>query len=109
MFSIWKVRKDQNEQLLKPFVEWTIETRSGDLVEMPLGFHEECKRNKLALARCRDEFRSVRIAGLLWGDADGAVNYCGNFHINLSLVCLSLLAEGYQNWANKGRKYLLSH
>ncbi len=41
-FSIWKVMRDEKtKKLLKPFAEWEVKTRSGDLVEMPVGFHEE--------------------------------------------------------------------
>jgi alkylated DNA repair dioxygenase AlkB len=41
IFSIWKVRRDEHGKLQKPFAEWEEETASGDLVEMPVGFHEE--------------------------------------------------------------------
>jgi alkylated DNA repair dioxygenase AlkB len=40
-FSIWKVRRDKDGKLQKPFAEWEELTESGDLVEMPVGFHEE--------------------------------------------------------------------
>lgn len=40
-FSIWKVMRDKDVKLQKPFAEWKELTESGDLVEMPIGFHEE--------------------------------------------------------------------
>ena len=41
-FSIWKVRRAKDGKLQKPlFAEWEELTEDGDLVEMPVGFHEE--------------------------------------------------------------------
>lgn len=39
--SIWKVRRGKDEKLQEPFAEWRELTNSGDLIEMPIGFHEE--------------------------------------------------------------------
>jgi len=40
-FSVWKVRRGGDGKLQKPFAEWEELTESGDLVEMPVGFHEK--------------------------------------------------------------------
>ena len=40
-FSVWKVRREKDGKLQKPFAEWEDLTESGDLVEMPIGFNEE--------------------------------------------------------------------
>ena len=39
--SIWKVRRDKDGKLQEPSAECQELTESGDLVEMPVGFHEE--------------------------------------------------------------------
>jgi len=54
-FSIWKVRP-----LEKPFVEWEELTESGDLVEMPVGFHEKLAYRHAVLSQKR--FAAARIS-----------------------------------------------
>jgi len=64
-FSIWKVRRDKDGKLQKPFAEWEELTEDGDLVEMPGGFHEEdayrhavLPQKQFAPARVSVTFRS---------------------------------------------------
>jgi len=65
VFSIWKVRRDKDGKLQKPTADWEELTESGDLVEMPAGFHEEdayrhavLPQKKFAAARISLTFRS---------------------------------------------------
>lgn len=65
-FSIWKVRHDKDGRIPKTkFADWEELTESGDLVEMPVGFHEEdayrhavLVQKKYAAARLSLTFRS---------------------------------------------------
>jgi alkylated DNA repair dioxygenase AlkB len=59
-FSIWKVRRDWQRRLQKPFAEWEEVTESGDLVEMPIGFHEEGAYRHAILAQ--KQFAAARIS-----------------------------------------------
>jgi alkylated DNA repair dioxygenase AlkB len=52
-FSIWKIKEDG-----QPKPEWEEETASGDLVEMPVGFHDDCKHAVLP----QKHFAAARIS-----------------------------------------------
>jgi len=66
-FSIWKIREGE-----QPKPEWEEETASGDLVEMPVGFHDDYKHAVLpqkhfAAARISLTFRNPDLsAGGPW-------------------------------------------
>jgi len=58
--SIWRVRRNGEGKILQPFAEWEEPTASGDLVEMPVGFHEEDAYRHAVLSR--KQFAAARIS-----------------------------------------------